>query len=372
MTQSLIILTPFADMSELAENFASRVDESHLMLPYSEAVAEEEWVHFVVQLADESPVISGQGRCTGSNDNGDEYPPEYRFDVVLDSLQFEGMSEVMFERILVARESQASGDPGTGEIDLEQMNAQAAEVSEVSEPAYEEASGVEAYADPGAVDFAEPSEAAYPAASALDAVPDAYDDEDEEDVPTQFGTALRPEDVVSPATVTQALDEEEPASAEEWADEAGDFDQPTQMGKIDAQTLEASKRSAPPPARPAPAPVAVAPVAVAPVAVAAAPAAPSGPRPTPRGKQRAAGALPLMHTFEEGVLTRPSLEASWVPTVLPRPEAAQSSGLFDYGGPIPRPDAPPRPDITDELRVVPAPSPSAPWSRAPEEVAAEI
>lgn len=358
MTQSLIILTPFADMSELAENFASRVDESHLMLPYSEAVAEEEWVHFVVQLADESPVITGQGRCTGSNDNGEEYPPEYRFDVVLDSLQFEGMSEVMFERILVARESQASGDPGTGEIDLDQMNAQAAEVSQ---PAYEEASGVEAYADPGAVDFAEPSAAAYPAASALDAVPDAFED-DEEDAPTQFGTALRPEAAAAPAAVAEAL-EEEPA-AEEWADEAGDFDQPTQMGTIDQVTLQSAKRSAPPPPRPA------APSA-APVAAAAAPAAPSGPRPSPRGKQRALGTLPLMHTFEEGVLTRPSLDPSWVPTVMPRPEAAQSSGLFDYGGPIPRPATPPRPDITDEQRVVPAPSPTAPWSRAPE-VAAEV
>lgn len=350
MTQSLIILTPFADMSELAENFASRVDESHLMLPYSEAVAEGEWVTFVVQLADESSVLTGQGRCTGSNDNGDEYPPEYRFDVVLDSLAFEGMSEVMFERILVARESQASGDPGTGEIDLEQMTA----AVEGSQPAYAEASGLEeAYADAGAVDFAEPSEASFPVAEeaveeAVADVADAYDDGDDEDVPTQFGTALRLDAPVAAA--------EEPASVEEWQDEDGDFDQPTQMGNLDQIAASPSAKRSTPPVRQV--------AAVAPVA----PAAPSGPRPSPRGAPvRAPGTLPLMHSFEEGVLTRPSLEASWVPTVVPRPEAAQSSGLFEYGGKIPRPASPPRPELTDEQRVAPAPSPSAPWSRSPVE-----
>lgn len=347
MTQSLIILTPFADMSELAENFASRVDESHLMLPYSEAVAEGEWVTFVVQLADESSVLTGQGRCTGSNDNGDEYPPEYRFDVVLDSLAFEGMSEVMFERILVARESQASGDPGTGEIDLESMGA----AVEASQPAYAEASGVEAYSDVSAVDFAEPSEVSFPVAEeaveeAAADVADAYDD-DEEDVPTQFGTALRLDTPVAAAPV------EEPASVEEWQDEDGDFDQPTQMGNLDQIAASPSAKRSTPPARPV---------------VAAVAAAPSSPRPSPRGAPvRAAGTLPLMHSFEEGVLTRPSLEASWVPAVTPRPEAAQSSGLFEYGGKIPRPASPPRPELTDEQRVAPAPSPSAPWSRSPAE-----
>lgn len=348
MTQSLIILTPFADMSELAENFASRVDESHLMLPYSEAVAEGEWVTFVVQLVDESPVLSGTGRCTGSNDNGDEYPPEYRFDVVLDSLSFEGMSEVMFERILVARETQASGDPGTGEIDLEQMTAA---VAEVSQPAYAEASGLEeAYSDAGAVDFAEPSEASFPVADeaveeAAADVADAYDD-GEEDVPTQFGTALRMDPPVA-APVQEA------ASVEEWQDEDGDFDQPTQMGNLDQIAASPSAKRSTPPARPV---------------AAAAPAAPSSPRPSPRGAPvRAPGTLPLMHSFEEGVLTRPSLGPSWVPTVTPRPEAAQSSGLFEYEGKIPRPASPPRPELTDEQRVAPAPSPSAPWSRSPVE-----
>ena len=355
MTQSLIILTPFADMSELAENFASRVDESHLMLPYSEGVEEGEWVQFVVQLADESSVLTGQGRCTGSNDNGDEYPPEYRFDVVLDSLQFEGMSEVMFERILVAREGQATGDPGTGEVDLDQLGA------------LPEASGVEAYADPGAVDFAEPSGADHPAhpyrttssapAAGLDAVPDAFDD-DEQEAPTQFGTALRPEALAPEALETQAQDEE-PPSAEEWADDDGDFDQATHAGSIEQFTAKAA------PATPSAPPVRSVPPA------APTHAAPAGPRPSPRGKQRVLGALPLMHTFEEGILTRPSLEPSWAPEVMPRPEAAQSSGLFEYGGPIPRPALPPRPDITDDQRVVPAPSPLAPWSRAPE-IAAEV
>jgi hypothetical protein len=70
----------------------------------------------------------------------------------------------------------------------------------------------------------------------------------------------------------------------------------------------------------------------------------------------------MMHTFDAGVLTRPSSAGGWSPEVTPRPEAAQSSGFFDYEGGLPRPAAPPHPEMPDEQRVAPAPSPTAPWS----------
>jgi hypothetical protein len=130
MTVALEILTPFADFSELSEHFAQRVDDQRLMLPYGEAVGEGEWVTFVVSFADGSTALSGTGKCTGSYDNGEEHPPEYRFDVVVEELSLEGTAEVMFERLIMARNSMAGApgaDPATGEVsiaELEQQHAQ--------------------------------------------------------------------------------------------------------------------------------------------------------------------------------------------------------------------------------------------------------
>ncbi|MBN8617007.1 MAG: hypothetical protein J0L92_40880 [Deltaproteobacteria bacterium] len=62
------------------------------------------------------------------------------------------------------------------------------------------------------------------------------------------------------------------------------------------------------------------------------------------------------------MLTRPSSSAAWSPEVTPRPEPAQSSGLFDYQGGLPRPAAPPHPELAEDQRVAAAPTPTAPWS----------
>jgi hypothetical protein len=130
MTRALEIATPFADFSELSENFAQRVDEGRLMLPFAEPIGEGEWVTFVVAFSDGSTALSGTGKCTGSYDNGEEHPPEYRFDVVVEELSLEGTAEVMFERLLMARSSMAGtpgADPATGEVsiaELEQQHAQ--------------------------------------------------------------------------------------------------------------------------------------------------------------------------------------------------------------------------------------------------------
>lgn len=126
MTQQLTILTPFADLAELTENFAQRVDEQRLMLPYAEAMPEGEWIQFEVQLADGTAALQGVGKVQGAFDNGEEHPPEYRFDLVLEELQLEGMHEVMFERLLVARETQLKGEPVTGEVSVEELEREQA------------------------------------------------------------------------------------------------------------------------------------------------------------------------------------------------------------------------------------------------------
>ena len=42
MTHELTIPTPFADLAELIESFAARVDEERIMLPSSEPAPEDE------------------------------------------------------------------------------------------------------------------------------------------------------------------------------------------------------------------------------------------------------------------------------------------------------------------------------------------
>jgi hypothetical protein len=307
MAEPLIIATPFAELGELSEHFAQRVDEGRLMLPYATGVDEGQWVQFQVLYADSSVAMEGTGKVSGAYDNGEEHPAEYRFDIVLEELSFDGTSEVVFERIVVARESMVSADPGTGEVSIAELEAAEApaEVAdelagEIPEPIADVAS------DEAMFDEAEPAafEASALDASAVDA--SALDAE--------------PADVGYDDAVADAPVEEE--AAYEAADE------------VYEET----------PAYEPPAPV----------------RAQAAPRANPGGAQPPPGTLPSPHSFDGGVLTRPVLAPAWEPTPAVRPDAAASSGFFDYGrGGLPKPSAPPRPELPDEARVGHAPAPTA-------------
>lgn len=285
MTIALEIATPFADFSELSENFAQRVDAQRLMLPYQEPVAEGEWVTFTVLFADGSTALSGTGKCQGSYDNGEEHPPEYRFDVVVEELSLEGTAEVMFERLLMARNSMAgspNAEPATGEVSIDELEKQHAKQQ------------------------AAPAE----------------------------------DDAASLDSVEADLDAD--------ADDAG-FGEPqaTAVAHLD-DLVAATARSQPPPAPKGPAGRGA--------AGAAAKARP--------GVASAPAALPSPHAFNGTVLTRPTLPAAWSPEPEPRPDAATSSGAFDYGrGGLPKPAHPPRPELAAEHRVAPAPAPGRPAQR---------
>lgn len=291
MTRALEIATPFADFSELSENFAQRVDQERLMLPFAEPIGEGEWVTFTVLFADGSTALAGTGKCQGSYDNGEEHPPEYRYDVVVESLTLEGTAEVMFERLLMARSSmmgEGNADPATGEVSIEDLEAQHA-AKQAAEP---------------------------------------------------------------PAAEADALESVEADVADDVPDDGG-FSEPaaTAVGNLD-ELVAATARSAPPPSPPkAPA------------------AAPRGPAPAPKarpGVPTAPAALPSPHSFGDQILLRPTLPAAWSPEPEARPDAATSSGLFDYGrGGLPKPARPPRPEISPEARVAPAPGPGRPARRLP-------
>jgi hypothetical protein len=231
-------------------------------------------VQFQVLYADGSVAMEGTGKVSGAYDNGEEHPAEYRFDIVLEELALDGTSEVVFERITVARESMLAAEPGTGEVSL-------AEVDQ--------------------------AEAAMEAAVEDEPMP-------EPEMPAE-------EPVEEPA--------EEP------------LEDVAEAAFVETATAVAIIEEVAPARRPA--------------ATAAA-----APRANPRGEQPPPGKLPTPHSFASGVLTRPVLPPAWEPTPEVRPDAAQSSGLFDYGrNGLPKPASPPRPDLPEEARIGHAPAPEA-------------
>ncbi len=118
MTDVLTVRTRHAELVELARAFAPRVDEQRIMLYGPSPMPDGAWVRFVIMLRDGSTAFEGVGRCVASLDNGPGEDPAERWDIVLEALQLEGRDEVMFERILVAREGAERGDPPTGEMSI--------------------------------------------------------------------------------------------------------------------------------------------------------------------------------------------------------------------------------------------------------------
>jgi len=122
MTNVLTVRTAYSDLAELASGLAPRVDEERIMLYGATPQPDGAWVRFVVMLLDGTTALEGVGRCVASLDNGPAEAPEERFDIVLEALQLEGRDGVMFERIMMARQSAERGDPPTGEMAVPQID----------------------------------------------------------------------------------------------------------------------------------------------------------------------------------------------------------------------------------------------------------
>ena len=100
MTQLVTVQTDFRDLEQMAQGLVGRVHETHLILPTGESVDEGEWAQFEITLFDGQSGLAGVGRCVTLVDNGDERLPHQRFDLVLDSLQFDTHEQSVFEHIL--------------------------------------------------------------------------------------------------------------------------------------------------------------------------------------------------------------------------------------------------------------------------------
>lgn len=139
---SLEVPTSFSDVGQLAQGLSDRVKDGMLMLYGPTPVDEMTWVRFAVRLADESPALQGLGRAIRSVDGGTERPDLARFDIVLDSLQLEGTSQVVFETILMQ-----SGEPHPQEHDAEEADLlDAIDVVDEAEPQAEARTQVSAAA----------------------------------------------------------------------------------------------------------------------------------------------------------------------------------------------------------------------------------
>jgi hypothetical protein len=100
MTQVVTVHTDFTDLNQMAQGLVGRVNDTHVILPGPDPVDVGEWVEFAVTLYDGTPGFAGVGRCVTVVDNGEERLSHQRFDVVIDSLQFDSRGQQVFEHIL--------------------------------------------------------------------------------------------------------------------------------------------------------------------------------------------------------------------------------------------------------------------------------
>lgn len=353
----LTVPTHFGDIAELSQGLMDRVDEEKLILYGPDAFEEGSQIDFAILLLDGNAALEGQGRVAASVDGGEERAPETRYDIVIDMLQLEGMSQAVYEGIVYKRQSLMSDEPPTGEVDVADLEEQmAADVADgldeemaAAHPPIEEISDESTVVaeDPASYDLPDAEEPAY--AEAEVAAEPAYAEAALEEAP-----ADAPEEANASADDAAELPVEEPAAeahAEEAPVEVGDddvSDEPAaddDWADADVDALVADGDSGPA------AEVGVSALADIPDRV------PQPPGPPPGFSLAAV----------EGVLTRSSRQPSWWPAVEARPEPAGSSDLFAYGGAVPVPAGPPRPDLDPSYRVAPAPRPS---SEAPAEAPA--
>lgn len=100
MTQVVTVHTDFTDLNQMAQGLVGRVDPVKVILPGPDPVDAGEWVQFAITLQDGTPGFAGVGRCVTAVDNGEERSHHQRFDVVIDSLQFDPRGQQVFEHIL--------------------------------------------------------------------------------------------------------------------------------------------------------------------------------------------------------------------------------------------------------------------------------
>jgi len=250
MSQVLTVPTHFDDIGELSEGFLDRVEQDTLILygpvPYEDGSE----VEFAILLADGSAALEGKGRVRAAVDGGAERVPETRYDVVVEALELAGRSEVVFERLVMAR--QAVSEPAPADdadaVVADDADAVVADDADAEALAADEATEEEAAAvDDETPEVEVATEEVVVATDEVIAAADEVEVAADEVVAAAELVSIRPEEVRSlpPNQVEEdaAANDEEPTemSAADERDEwpADTDDEPQTELSIDAQeTLE--------------------------------------------------------------------------------------------------------------------------------------
>jgi len=118
MSKVLTVPTHFNDIGELSEGFLDRVEQDILILYGPVAYEDGAEIEFAVLLADGTPALQGQGLVRASVDGGADRVPETRYDVVVEHLNLEGRYEVVFERLVLARQAVSDRPPQDEEVSV--------------------------------------------------------------------------------------------------------------------------------------------------------------------------------------------------------------------------------------------------------------
>jgi hypothetical protein len=211
MSQVLTVPTHFSDLGELSEGFLDRVEQDTLILYGPVAYEDGSEIEFAVLLADGSPALEGMGRVRAAVDGGADRVPETRYDVVVEALELDGRSEVVFERLVLARQAvsdrpaASDAEPLTGDVSVAPADDESSD-----EPVVEE---VELAADEA---FSVPPDEVYSLAP-----------EDAEPVTV-------PPDEEAPDTVPPEASAEDDDDQDEYDD-----DPPTVIAAVDAEAMMA-------------------------------------------------------------------------------------------------------------------------------------
>jgi hypothetical protein len=146
MSQVLTVPTHFNDIGELSEGFLDRVERDTLILYGPVAYEDGSPIQFVVLLADGTAALEGTGVVRAAVDGGADRVQETRYDVVVEALELDGRYEVVFERLVLARQAVSeppTPDPEenetTGEIDAAPAADDAADESSADDSAPDQA-----------------------------------------------------------------------------------------------------------------------------------------------------------------------------------------------------------------------------------------
>jgi len=248
MSQVLTVPTHFNDIGELSEGFLDRVELDTLILYGPVAYEEGSEIEFAVLLADGSRALEGTGRVRAAVDGGADRVPETRYDVVVEALQLDGSCEVVFERIVLARQAASDHPPASEEEPATDDTDVALAEDEADEPVMEavEVVSEELSVPPDEVHSLAPEDVepvtVPPEESEPDTVPpEAFDEEDDDDdepatviaavdaeaMMAEAESETASESVAEPAPVSEpvsALEEDDDVVVEATVDEVSDWD----------------------------------------------------------------------------------------------------------------------------------------------------